>query len=269
MVLAQDVFPGSPVYHFGWYNAIVVALFIVAVMQKKRDVPAAFGCAIIVFAGVASGLMGPDTHTIVGAPGASVRDDDLGGSLVFPLQGNRIMLQRGSSSVVVSGGRRYTGGFILWEEPRTVVYVTAADLRGNHLTITQPTNASFLSPVLLMQQATDINGLHVPFDSFSVPAAHRTVRALLFGKQQTAQLQNDPAIRGKTAVLFDLADENSREIPGGLGFVPDGGQARIAGLLLGANVATYPAVVAASAPFWPLLLLGLVVIVGGVIAFRK
>ncbi len=259
MVLAQDAFPGSPVYHYGWYNAIIVALFVIAAMQKKRNSLAAFGCAIVVFAGVASGLMAPDTHAVVGAPGATVTDGDLGGSFVFPLQGNEIMLQRGRSSVAISDGRRYTGGFVLWEEPRTVVYVTADDLRGNHLTITQPTNASFLSPVLLMQQSTDINGMHVPFDTFSVPAANRNVRALLFDKQQTALLQNDPQIQGRNAVLFDVTDQAGREVAAGLGFAPDGGSAKVGGLVLRAHVSTYPAVVAAAAPYWPVLLLGVAI----------
>lgn len=268
MVLAQDVFPGSNVYHYGWYNALDVALFVLAAMQlrpfRKTHGPvfsllaaAAFGGAIVVFAGVSSGLMGPDTHTIIGAPGASVRDNDVGGSFVFPLSGNTVAFERGNARVTVASGRRYAGGFVLWERPRTVVHIEAADARGGHLTITQPTNASFLSPVLMMEQSTSIDGMHVRFDSFSVPAAQRNVKAVLFSAQQAAQLHADPPIAGQPAILFAVADFKDRVVPGGIGIVPPDVEKSLGGLRLTASIQTYPAVVIASAPYWPILVLGL------------
>jgi hypothetical protein len=276
MVLAQDVYPGAAVYHTGWYNALDIALFVLAAVQLRplrkmqpQRIPAlaaaAFGGAIVVFSGAASGLMGPDTHVVVGAPGASVRDDDVGGSFVFPLQGNLVALQRGRSSVTVGSGRRYAGGFILWEQPRTVLAVQAADRRGNHLTITQPTNASFLSPVLLLQQRTTINGMDVRFDSFSVPAMQRNVKAVFFTEQQAAQLRTDPPIIGQPAILFAVSTTRDQMIPGGIGIVPPGVQKSIGGLRLSASVTTYPAVVVASAPYVPILALGLLLIVVGAI----
>ncbi len=274
MVVAQDAYPGAPVYHAGWYNALDIALFVLAAwqlrsLQKTQEqrfstlLIATFGAAIVVFSGVTSGLMGPDTHTVVGAPGASVRDEDVGGTFVFPLSGNAVSLERGRSTVTVGSRRRYTGGFIVWQEPRTVVHVDAADARGGHLTVTQPTNASFLSPVLLMQQQTTIDGMNVRFDSFSVPAAQRNVKVVLFSEQQAAQLHNDPPIVGEPAVLFAVADNADRVQPGGIGIAPPDTQKQIGGLRLTASVLQYPAVVVASAPYWPILLLGFLLSVAG------
>lgn len=274
MTLAQDAYPGAALYHYGWYNALDAAFFIVAAMQLRslrKTHPrkmtglalAAFGAAIVVFAGVVSGLMGPDKHTVIGAPGASVRDDDAGGSFVFPLQGTAVRFERGRSAVTISGGRRYTSGFVFWQQPRTVVSVTAADPKGNNLTITQPTNASFLSPVLLMQQTTTIAGMDVQFDSFSVPATSRSVRAVLFTPQQAAQLHSPAIVSGRPAVLFSVTDRQDREVPNGIGIVAPGSQRLIGGLLLGPTVETYPAIVVASAPYFPVLIFGLLVFIAG------
>jgi hypothetical protein len=277
MVVAQDAFPALPVYHYGWYNAIDVALVILAALQLRGRVNAgfliaAFGAAVVVFTGIASGLMGPDTVTIVGAPGASVRSDDAGGFFVFPLaQSNApIVLQRGNSAVSIGTRPRYTGGFVMWQQPRPVVYVDVADPKGNHLTITQPTNASFLSPVLLMQLSTTIAGMNVHYDTFSVPALRRNVKAVLFTEQQAAQLRANPPIVGRAAVLFDVADSSDRSLPNGLGLIASGERKLIGGVLLRATVGTYPAVVVASAPYLPVLVLGLTcVVVGAVIATRR
>lgn len=273
MVLAQDVAPGSAVYHTGWYNALDIALFVLAAWQLRALrkshsavfpalAAAAFGGAIVVFSGAASGLMGPDTHVVIGAPGAIVRDDDVGGSFVFPLQGTAIALQRGRSSATVgASGRRYTGGFVLWEQPRTVLNVDAADARGNHLTITQPTNASFLSPVLLLQQRTTIDGMDVSFDSFSVPAAQRNVKAVFFTPEQAAQLRTNPPIVGQAAILFAVANSRDDVLKGGIGIAPSGVRKSLAGLQLTASAGSFPAVVVASVPYWPILALGLLVII--------
>jgi hypothetical protein len=275
MVVAQDAFPGQPLYHYGWYNAIDVALFILAALQLRRRantglVIAAFGAAIVVFTGIASGLMGPDTITVVGAPGASVRSDEAGGFFVFPLaQSNApVALQRGNTSVSIGNGRRYTGGFVMWQQPRTVVYIDVADAKGNHLTITQPTNASFLSPVLLMQLSTTIAGMDVNYDTFSVPAVRRNVKAVLFSEQQAAQLRTNPPIIGRPAVLFDVADSSDRSVANGIGLVASGERKRIGGLLLGATVGAYPAIVVCSAPYLPVLGVGLLCVLVGAMMVR-
>lgn len=277
MVIAQDAYPGEAVYHDGWYNALDIALFVLAAWQLRALrksagerfgalALAAFGGAIVVFCGAASGLMGPDTHTVIGAPGATVRERDTGGSFVFPLTGTTVQFHGGQSSVSIGSGRRYSGGFIFWQDPRTVLDVSAGDARGNHLTITQPTNASFLSPVLLLQQHTTIDGMDVAFDSFSVPAASRNVKAVFFSQQQAAQLHTDPPIVGRPAILFAVADSHDQVLKGGIGIVPPGMSRVIGGLTLNASVERYPAIVVASAPFWPVLALGLLLCIAG--AFR-
>jgi hypothetical protein len=277
MVLAQDAVPGHALYHYGWYNAIDAGLAVVAALYLRGRATRATllvmcGTAAVVIAGLGSGLMGPDTQTIVGAPGASVRNDDAGGSFIFPLAESNaaVQLQRANSVISIGGGRRYSGGFIFWQQPRAVVYVNASDARGNHLTITQPTNASFLSPVLLMQQSTTIAGMNVNFDTFSVPALNRMVKAVLFSEQQAAQLRADPAIIGKPAVLFAVSNMKDQPLPGGIGIVASGGHKTIGGLNLQATVQSYPAIVVASAPYLPVLILGLVVFIigAGLAAFR-
>lgn len=280
MALAQDVVPGLALFHYGWYNAIDVALFVLAAMQLRalrKTYPerftgflvATFGCAIVVFAGVASGLMGPDTHTVAGVPGASVRDDDAGGTFVFPLQGTTVRFERGRSVTTIDGGLRYTGGLILWQQPRTVVSVTAADGKGNRLTVTQPTNASFLSPVLLMQQSTTIAGMNVQFDTFSVPALRRSIRAVLFTPQQAAQLHSPAIVPGQPAILFAVSDQQDRAVPNGIGIAASGAQRPVGGLLLGGTVETYPAIVVASAPYLPVMILGIFVMLAGAAMSRS
>ena len=264
MALAQAIAPGAAVYHTGWYNALDIAFAVAAASSKRRVPLAAAGCAIAVVAAAACGLMAPDSHVVVGAPGASVRDDAIGATVVFPLDGSSVRVEHGSSSVAVGGGRRYWGAYVFWQQPREVVAVQAADARGNRLTITQPTNATFLSPVLLMQQTTAIAGMNVRFDSFSVPARNVNVKAMLFSADQTAQLHRAPVTPGAPAVLFDVLDRFDRPIPGGLGFVASGTRSTIAGLSLGAQVREYPALFVASAPYWPILLLGLIVCAAGV-----
>ncbi len=239
MVAAQDLFPGQAIYHYGWYNAIDAALFVLAALNLRGRsnsglIIASFGAAIVVFTGVAAGLMGPDTQTVIGAPGATVRNDDAGGTFVFPISASDAPVQfaRGSSLTSIDGGRRYTGGFVMWQLPRTVVNLDVADAHGNHLTITQPTNASFLSPVLLMQGSTTIAGMDVQYDTFSVPAAARSVKAVLFSAQQAAKLRADPPITGRPAVLFAVSDEAGNMVPRGIGLVASGDRKTIGGLLL-------------------------------------
>jgi hypothetical protein len=253
MTIAQDVAPGANVYHAGWYNALDVAAVVLAALRAPRRLAVAvFGMCLVVLAGVASGLMGPDTHTIAGTPGARVHDDQTGRTLVFPLRGSPLE------------GRRYTLYSIEWPKARDVVWVDAADARGGSLTITQPANAAFLSPMLMMQQRTTIDGMDVAFDSFSVPAVRRNVKAVLFTPAQAEQLHTDPPIAGRPAILFAVADTGDRMIRGGIGIVASGDQAFIGGLRLRGTVESYPAIVVASAPFLPLLGLGIGVFLFGI-----
>lgn len=265
MVAAEYVTPGKPVYHYGWYCALFVAFAIVSILKLRavRTRAAAFltaGTAIVALAGAASGLLGPDTTTVIGAPGASVANADLGGTLQFPVAANAhsetvVKLVRGSRGTDV-GKRRYLANAVLWQEPRTVVYVEVRDKRGNRLTVTQPTGASFLSPVLLMQNATEVAGMHVSVDSFTVPAASRAVKAVLFTPSQAAQLHTSRPMDGY-AILYAVSDASDRVIPGAIGVVPSGESMTRGGIAIRGAVASYPAIVVASAPYFPVVLIGI------------
>ena len=232
-VAAQILVPDRAVFHAGWYGVGLAALAIWAVIVTRRQPLIAFGVAVIAFAGVASGLLGPDPRTVIGAPGASVRVDEAGGTLLFPLaQGDAptVTLERGSSAKPI-GARSFTATALLRSVPRSVVAIQAFDQRGAHLTITQPTGSAFLSPVLLMETTQTINGLNLPYDTFAVPAAHRIVQAVLFSQAQAASM---PALAGAHApvILFDLEDDTGASLPHGIGVAPDGGSVLLGGLSL-------------------------------------
>lgn len=278
MTVAQDVFPGSAVFHSGWYNALNVVAIVAAVFQRRKDSIALFGAAVVVLSGVAAGLMGSDTHTVIGSPGATVTDDEIGSAFVFPLaqpgadpQTVTVSLRSGSSLVAIGSNRRYWGSLIMWQTPRVAVWVTAADASGNRLTITQPTNGTFLSPVLAMQQSTVIGGMNVRYDTFAVPAERRTVKAVLFDAQQASHLGPQSPPNGGPAILFAVADRGDRPVPGGIGIVASGSQRKIGGLILGAQAGNYPAVAVASAPYLPALIAGLLITIAGAArtAFRS
>ena len=277
MTVAQDVFPGNAVFHSGWYNALNVVAIAAAAFQRRKNSIALFGAAVVVLSGVAAGLMGPDTHTVIGSPGATVTDDEIGSAFVFPLaqpdvdpQSVTVSLRSGSSLVAIGAHRRYWGSLIMWQTPRVSVWITAADAAGNRLTITQPTNGTFLSPVLAMEQSTVIGGMNVLYDTFAVPAERRTVKAVLFDAQQASHLGPQSPENGP-AVLFAVDDRGDRPVPRGIGIVPSGSQRKIGGLILGAQAGNYPAVTVASAPYLPALIAGLLIAIAGAVrtAFRS
>jgi hypothetical protein len=262
--IVEIVLPGRVLYHAGWYNVALAALAVLVVAwargrwrlatnarARAAVVAIAFGASVAALATVASGLLGPDDRTVIGAPGQSVRDDDLGGSLVFPLArgaDSNVVLERAGHAPLRFGSRgRDAGSSILRTQPRSVVYVEARDARGGRLTVTQPTGASFLSPVLMMQRRQTIAGLTLPFDSFAVPAAHRTVKAVLFTAQEAATLHGMEGISGP-AVLFAVDDANDRPIPHAIVVAPNGTSVRAGGLTLHAAIFDYPAVEIVAAP---------------------
>lgn len=256
MTLVQDAVPGVALYHDGWYATLIAACIALAAYERRKRLPAlAFsGAALVALSGIGSSLTGPATQTIRGAPGTTIRNPDYG-ALSFPFGA------RGGF------GLRYHVNSITWSKPRAVVRVDAADLRGNHVTVTQPSNASFLSPVLLMTQRTTIAGMNVAYDTFSVPALDANVKAVLFTPAQAAQLHAGSGSR--PAVLFVVADPKGTVARGGIGIVSSGARKRIDGMLLSARVERYPAIVAASAPNAPILVLGLVLFAAGVLKARS
>ncbi len=286
-VVLEIALPGRDAYHAGWFNvgllalvAIVVALarsqFAQSSSQLARAgvVAIALGATIAGVAGVASGLLAPDSRTIVGAPGQRVRVDELGGSLAFPLADAEVansattgdvVLERPSRQPISIGDRgRNTGTFDLRSTSREVAYVDARDARGGRLTITQPSGSSFLSPVLLMQQRQTIAGLNVPFDSFAVPAAHRIVKAVLFTAQEADLMRAMPGGTGP-AVLFAVDDENDRPLPNAIAAVRTGATVGVGGLLLHAVVFSYPAVDVVAVPSLAAAIGGAMLLFGGLI----
>jgi hypothetical protein len=219
------------------------------------------------FAGVASGLLAPDSRTVIGAPGERVRVDDLGGSLAFPLtpagsaSAAPVVLERPSHAQLALGERaRDAGTFILHTTLRDVVYVAARDLQGGRLTVTQPNGTAFLSPVLLMEQRQSIAGMDLPFDSFNVPALRRIVKVVLFTPTQAAMLTHGDVGSGEAAVLFAVDDENERPLPHSIALAAGGGTVRAGGLLLSAAVTTYPAVEVVAAPALAVVVIGTAVV---------
>ena len=268
-VIVEIVVPNRAVYHAGWYNVAIAALAVWAIVSTRRTPLIAFGVGAIAFAGVASGLLGPDTRVVVGAPDTSVHVDEAGGSLAFPgAQADPdVRLVRGASAQPI-GARRYTATALLRSVSRTVVAVDVSDARGAHLTITQPTGSAFLSPVLLMQNVQTIAGLDLPYDTFAVPAAHRIVKAVLFSAAQAASLPGLAGAHGPV-VLFDLEDDTGAAIPRGIGIAPDGGSITLGGLRLDPRVFDYPAIEVTSIPDLAVVGAGLLAIFIGVLLTRK
>jgi hypothetical protein len=283
-VAVQIGVPGRALYHAGWYNVALIALAIFTITGARKRFRAAHslraraaivalccGAATIAVAGAASGLLGPDDQTIVGAPGQRIKVEGLG-ELSFPSVGAsaavpEVALERPLRSALAIGtGQRDAGSFILHGVPRDVAYVEARDPRGGRLTITQPTGAAFLSPVLLMQHRQTIAGLDLPFDSFNVPALRRVVKAVLFTPAQAAMLLHGRTRSGDAAILFAVDDENERLLPHAIALSDGGRPVLVGGLLLRASVQSYPAVEVVSSPNLIATVLGALLVLAAVLA---
>jgi hypothetical protein len=283
-LIVEVVLPGQTLYHSGWYNVGVAALGIVTVAAGRRRFAQArvararaalaalmAGTAILVVAGMANGLLAPDNQTIVGAPGQQVRVESLG-TIVFPVAtaeagAPRVHLERPFHSPVEIGTSSHAAGnFMLRTRMRSVVYVEARDLHGSRLTVTQPEGVAFLSPVLLMQHQQTIAGMDLPFDSFTVPAAHRVVKAVMFTPGEAAMLLHGEASPGETAVLFAVDDQNDRPLPHAIALSPGGRPVRAGGLALSGLVRAYPAVEVVAIPNIAVMTLGVLLIVAAAIA---
>lgn len=257
-VFVEEILPQRTIYHAGWYNVMLFALEVLIFVQARglfrgsggwragSIVAIAIGAGIIGFAGIANGLFAADPQRVVGAPGQEIAVADLGSDLLFPRLNEAAgsdapeLLRRGGSFVPIDA-TRYLSSYVLRPVPRTVARIEARDLTGAHLTITQPEGSVFLSPVLMMQQTQNISGLMLPYDSFTLPAAHRIVKAVLFSAQQIA------ALRGVTgppsaAVLFAVDDDADRPLPHSIRLARNGETVRDDGVYLRADVESYPAV---------------------------
>jgi hypothetical protein len=281
-VLVELALPGRAVYHSGWYNVLLAALVIVTaaagrhIVKQTKDLrgrlavaSVIFGTLALGFAGVANGLFAPDNREVVGAPGERVGVGELG-TLAFPLASDdravpvTVTLERPRHAPLRIGARRgYASGFILRALPRDVVAVEVRDLRGNRLTVTQPSGSVFLSPVLLMEHRQTIAGMDLPFDSFNVPAAQRAVKAVMFTPAQAALVLRGTAPFGAGAVLFAVDDESGRVIPGGIAVSAGGAPVRIDGLMLRGEITSYPQIEVVSSPNVAVVAIGTLLAIAG------
>jgi peptide/nickel transport system substrate-binding protein len=282
LVLVQDLVPDWIGFHTWQYATVLVIaagvlLWDVVTGRKRRAAEgesrlllAIFGALIVMFAGLASGLLGPDTQTFARAPGSVLPLPDAGTAAFYPnadaaaiARGDtHLTLRRrnGASLDIAPGERRFIGTTAIEVVRHTAAFIDVRDLRGNHLTLTQPTNPAFLSPVLLFPQlvkavALRLKGGDYPVDAFAVPAVHRSLKAIYFSKEATSQVQS-PGVPGGAALLLAVDDENGRLIPHGIIFAPDGREVRIGGMRLTATLGTYPALVVSAAPSIPALGIG-------------
>lgn len=274
LVLAQDVYPSTPLYHTWQYAlALAIALAVVAAhanaarrgddgANRRRTLLAMLGAAVVIVAGLAAGLLGPDTAHVVGTPGTVTPVSGLGVAAFFaPADADVIargdadvvLRRRNGPQIALDGARhRILGESLLLLEPRPAAFLEAWDARGRHLTITQPTNASFLSPVLLFRERQRIGELDVPFDTFATPARHRVFRALYFTPHDLAGFRHDFARQTHPALVVTASDDAGN--PLGITLASSSQDVTLAGVRLRVTVGTYPALaVAAAPPTWALI----------------
>ncbi len=274
-VLAQALRPDRATWHEGWYSVALLALAVYLAIGVRAEIQrstarrvaavwiAAAGTWILAFAGIASGLLAPDPQLVVGAPGTPVAVAGLGNIVFPPLHDpSSPALETPNGVVLPIGEQRYASQFVLRSVARTVVAVDAYDSGGAHLTITQPTGPAFSSPVLLMDHTQRISGLDLPFDSFSVPVAHRIVKVVLFTADQVA-LMHGIAGPPQPVVLFAVDDDTDRPLPHAIRMARSGESVAVGGIRIRPTIASYPAVDVLSAPSLLALVVGFVLVAGG------
>ena len=284
LVVAQDVYPQTPLYHTWQYAlALAIALAVVVLYSNgvrrggdepsgKRTLIAMLGAAVVIVAGLAAGLLGPDTSQIVGTPGTVTPVGALGVAAFFApadaaaiVRGdaNVVLRRRNGPDITLDGGRhRVFGESLLSLEPRPAAFLEAWDASGHHLTITQPNNASFLSPVLLFRDRQRIGAIDVPFDTFATPAQHRVVRALYFTPHDLAGFRHDLGDTTHPAVVLTATDDAGR--PLGITLARSGSDVSLSGVRFRVTIGTYPALTVASAPPTWALVIGVVLFALGV-----
>lgn len=287
LVVVQIAIPGATVFHTWQY---VLALAVLGYLVVTYATPALrgqdgaagrmmgaglAGVLIVVAAGIASGLLGPDTQRVSRAPGTIVPLPDIGAAAAFSnadpqaiASGDGVVALRRrdrADILVTAGSHKFLGGLMLMAEPLPAAYFDASDASGNHLTITQQTGSTFLSPVLLFKDRQSIAGEMHFVGSFELPGAKRSVKVVLFDAQDVARqhLPLPPEVAGKPVILYDMFDSSDKSI--GIGMAPSGAEARIGGVLLRATLGTYPQLLIASVPAPIALVLGLGLFVAGLV----
>lgn len=284
VVLAQDVVPGLDLYHTWQYAfvlavaAIVLARVALTALRDKggdtgKPVAVALGGALaITITGLLSGLIGPDTVTVSGAPGTVVPVADIVMAAFFaPADpqtiargdaGVTLRAKGGNVVTVPANGRHYFGTSIVYLQSRAAAFVVARDAQGNRLTVTQPANTTFLSPVLLFPNRQLIRDTSYPLDTFAVPAKHLTIHAIYFSAVEAASFTKSGG--HEPAIVLSAADDRGK--PAGLGMLHSGAGTVIGGVDVTTTIGTYPQLLVASTPHPAILTAGLLLFVGGIVA---
>jgi hypothetical protein len=172
--------------------------------------------------------------------------------------------RRGAPELALApGSPRLTGESLLYLEARPASYVEAFGAHGDHLTVTQPTGASFLSPVLLFREQQRIGEFDVPFDTFAVPARHRVLRAIYFRPHQLQRFTHAGAVADPTrpALILTASDDAGKQL--GITLVSSGQTVELGGIRVRAAIGSYPALAVAAAPATWALVSGIILFIAG------
>jgi hypothetical protein len=278
LTLAQDVFPARDWYH-GWQYAAILGIAILVMAPHawrswrgkndrhgKRIALALAGAIAVALTGFLSGVIGPDSITVVGTPGTVTPIPDLGAAAFFaaadpqslPRGDATVTLRRRDAAPVSVGARPVPIGlWVAFTQSRPGAYVVVRNDRGERLTITQPNNPSFLSPVILFRQTQEIHDRAFPLDTFAVPAVHRVVHILYFSPADLATFPHDPAapVPKEAGAILSVSDDAGAQH--GITMALSGREVAIAGLRVTVTLGTYPVLQLASAPQPFVLLAGL------------
>ncbi|GAC1406349.1 MAG: hypothetical protein NVSMB64_11940 [Candidatus Velthaea sp.] len=285
VVVLQDVRPGLDFYHTWQYAAALAIAIVVSAAyaldaRRGGDGPAGgrlalamAGALVVAGAGLLAGLIGPDTITVGGSPGSVTPVPDLGAAAFFG-QADAQTIARGDGTVMLRKkdaaaipvpphGKVYLGTSIAYLGTKPAAYIVARDARGNHLTVTQPNAAStFLSPVLLFPNTQPIKDKTYPLDTFAVPALHRIARALYFTADDAATFNHLGT--HVPALVLSVNEDNGKTV--GLTIAPSGREVSVGGVKIVATLGSYPVLMVASAPHPAVLIGGILLFLGAVLA---
>jgi hypothetical protein len=285
IVLAQYVYPAWAGFHLWEYATALVLLALPALGRAfalrrdgERDAlwqfVALLGSLVIITSGIGSGLLGPDTEVVQRPPGTVAPLPDVGAAAFFP-NADAAAVARGDGAIILrrpsgppltvdTGSRRVVGATELEAIPRIAAYIEARDARGDRLTITQPTSAAFLSPVLLFPERVTVAGKELPADAFATPALRRQIKAFYFSKADSDAARGH-GMAGIESVLFAVDDDSGKPLPGGIGFAPSGTATRLGGVGLRPTLGSYPALVISAVPWPPAVALGAALVLAGLV----
>lgn len=278
LTLAQDVLPARDWYH-GWQYTTIMAIAVLVMTvyvwrawrgraSERRLALALAGAIAVAVAGLLSGLIGPDTVTVIGTPGTVTPITDLNAAAFFPATdafalaknaSTDVTLRRRDGAPIVVGTHPVPIGLsVAFTELRPAAYVMAYGNGGNRLTVTQPNSPSFLSPVIVFRQSQDIHGHLFPLDTVAVPGVHRIVRVLYFSPAELASA-NHNATAGVAGAILSVTDDAGTQK--GLQMVTSGAATAVGDVKFTVSLGTYPVLYVASAPQPYAVVIGLLIFI--------